>query len=76
MRKKRSELRLSTRDMVERLKSHRCVETLTERMANLKVRLAPRPEQPHHKLGAKIDVLLVARTNSKCSALDLLTSLC
>ena len=75
LRKKRTELRLNTRDMVEHLKSHCRLESLTEQMANLKVQPCPRAEAPHQKLGSQVDALLVARKKVKRSAVDLLSSM-
>ena len=75
LRKKRSDLGLTTRAMVERVHSHRKLETLMEKMANLNVRPAPKPDQPHHRLGYKVDTLLMAKRTSKRSALDLLNAM-
>ena len=50
LRRVRTELGLNTRDMLEKLKSHRHLEHLTERMAQLKIRPCPEVQAPHRRL--------------------------
>ena len=72
----RHELGLRTKDVIERIKTHRKVNYINDRMLDLKISMAA-PKRPKSCLLTRIEEMIATRkTENKRSVLDLQSTVC